>query len=329
MKEHNPDSKYDIPQSNHGNVGDGIKMGMAVGADTVFKGGKIGWVGIDPSLGEASHYYSAVIKGDGELLALDNLPTAAAGTNNAGKQHPALNAVTYETHRDDYAVVHRRMLDARKAAGGTLDFWAITNTPPMYGAPYAYTATTINGLAELIKADPEKLRVSFASGQEISNMMGPSVNLTDEEGGTIANPGFPPYVPPSTDPVVFTATKAVPSSIGSMGGLKINTKAEVLSGGDTSKTPIAKGQPIPGLYAAGETANGDLFYLEYPGSGTSLSVSAPFGRFAGKNAASKVPPPPAWPFYIKWGGSGGMMPESSPCIEFLFFPQGGTDCGFT
>jgi fumarate reductase flavoprotein subunit len=118
MKDHNSDSMYDIPQSNHGNVGDGIKMGMAIGADTVFKGGKIGWVGIDPSLGEASHYYSAVIKGDGELLVLNNLPASPAGSvNNAGKTIPKdLTPVEYETHRDDYAVVHRRMLDARKAA---------------------------------------------------------------------------------------------------------------------------------------------------------------------------------------------------------------------
>jgi succinate dehydrogenase/fumarate reductase flavoprotein subunit/uncharacterized protein with FMN-binding domain len=275
MKDHNPDSMYDIPQSNHGNVGEGIKMGVAIGADTVFKGGKIGWVGIDPSLGEASHYYSAVIKGDGELLALNDVPASNAGTNNAGKTVPALTAVNYETHRDDYAVVHRRMLDARKAAGGTLNFWAITNTAPMYSAPYAYTSTTIAGLAELIGADPDKLQASFASGQTISAMFGPTATLTATGS-------------------VFTATKAVPSSIGSMGGLKINTNAEVLSGGD--KTPIAKGQPIPGLYAAGETANGDLFYLEYPGSGTSLSVSATFGRFAGKNAAAKVPPP-AWPSF--------------------------------
>ncbi|MDR0760710.1 MAG: FAD-dependent oxidoreductase, partial [Treponema sp.] len=278
MQEHNPDSMYDIPQSNHGNVGEGIKMGVAVGADTVFKGGKIGWVGIDPSLGEASHYYSAIIDDKGNLLVLNNLPASVAGTNNAGKLHPALTAVNYETHRDDYAVVHRRMLDARKAAGGTLGFWSLTNTAPMYPEPYAYTSSTIAGLANLIDIDVEKLQAAFASGQEISNMMGPSANLTDEEGT-----------------VPFTATKAVPSSIGSMGGLKINTSAQVLSAGDTSKTPIAKGQPIPGLYAAGETANGDLFYLEYPGSGTSLSVGATFGRFAGKNAAAEVPPS-AWSF---------------------------------
>jgi fumarate reductase flavoprotein subunit len=65
-----------------------------------------------------------------------------------------------------------------------------------------------------------------------------------------------------------------------MGGLKINTKAEVLH---------TSGSAIPGLYAAGESANGQLFYKEYPGSGSSLAVSTTFGREAGKNAASRAP----------------------------------------
>jgi hypothetical protein len=186
------------------------------------------------------------------------------------------------------------MLDARAdAPNQAITFWSITNTAPMYSAPYAYTSATIAGLADLIGvADPEKLAASFGSGQEISSMFGAGTQLTDDPNAMI--PGV--FGAPDTK-AVFTATKAVPSSIGSMGGLKINTNAEVLSGGDTTKTPITAGEPIPGLYAAGETANGDLFYLEYPGSGTSLSVGATFGRFAGQNAANKVPLPSPPPYF--------------------------------
>jgi fumarate reductase flavoprotein subunit len=267
MKEYNPDSAGDIPQSNWGNVGDGIKMGMAIGADTVFKGGKIGWVGVSPGL-TASHYYSAVIKEDGELLSLT--PPAGGETVNGH----TLAAVTYATHPDDYAVVHKRMLDARAEADGTMTFWALANTPPDPGHEsrgLAYTSNTIAGLATLIKADTDKLTESFNSrpaGEEARAEGG-------EFGATLTTTG-----------TVFTATRAVPSSIGSMGGLKINKKAEVLKGGS----------PIPHLYAAGETANGDLFYLEYPASGSSLATGATFGREAGKNAAANVPQQPAWPF---------------------------------
>jgi succinate dehydrogenase/fumarate reductase flavoprotein subunit/uncharacterized protein with FMN-binding domain len=242
MALHNPDSKQDIPQSSSESLGEGIKMAQAIGADTVFKGGKIGWVGIDVSLGEASHYYSAVIKGDGTLLNLD----------------PPAN-VTYAQHKDDYAVVHRRMLDARKD-NPSEKFWALTNSPAneVYVTKgVAFQDTTVAGLAQKIGVDPTNLQASFASGQEIGNMMGPSASLT-------------------ASGAVFTATKAIPSSIGSMGGIKINTDAAVLKGG----------VPIPGLYAAGECANGDMFYLEYPGSGSSLSISATFGRTAGAKAAA-------------------------------------------
>ena len=57
------------------------------------------------------------------------------------------------------------------------------------------------------------------------------------------------------------------------GGLRINSKAQVLD--NTMK-------PIPGLFAAGETAGG-IFYFNYPG-GSGLMSGAVFGKIAGKNA---------------------------------------------
>jgi tricarballylate dehydrogenase len=59
----------------------------------------------------------------------------------------------------------------------------------------------------------------------------------------------------------------------SFGGLKINTRAQVID---------SDGEPIPGLYAAGELVGG-LFYFNYPG-GTGLMSGAVFGRIAGTSA---------------------------------------------
>ena len=59
------------------------------------------------------------------------------------------------------------------------------------------------------------------------------------------------------------------------GGLKINTRAEVLDTDD---------QPIRGLYAAGEIVGG-IFYFNYPG-GSGLTNGTVFGRIAGKSAAN-------------------------------------------
>ena len=48
------------------------------------------------------------------------------------------------------------------------------------------------------------------------------------------------------------------------------------------------GNAIPGLYAAGEVANGSFFNTVYPASGTSIQMSLTFGRVAGRNAAAAV-----------------------------------------
>ena len=60
------------------------------------------------------------------------------------------------------------------------------------------------------------------------------------------------------------------------GGLKIDTSARVLD---------VSGEPIPGLYAAGELVGG-IFYFNYPG-GTGLTCGSVFGKIAGASAASR------------------------------------------
>ena len=61
------------------------------------------------------------------------------------------------------------------------------------------------------------------------------------------------------------------------GGLRITTDAQVV---DT------EGEPIAGLYAAGELVGG-LFYFNYPG-GTGLMSGTVFGRIAGNSAGTAV-----------------------------------------
>jgi tricarballylate dehydrogenase len=58
------------------------------------------------------------------------------------------------------------------------------------------------------------------------------------------------------------------------GGLHVDSQARVVS---------QAGEPIPGLFAAGELVGG-LFYFNYPG-GTGLTSGAVFGRIAGVGAA--------------------------------------------
>jgi tricarballylate dehydrogenase len=60
----------------------------------------------------------------------------------------------------------------------------------------------------------------------------------------------------------------------SFGGLRINTDAQVLS---------TDGEPMAGLYAAGELVGG-IFWFNYPG-GSGLTNGAVFGKIAGASAA--------------------------------------------
>ncbi len=79
-----------------------------------------------------------------------------------------------------------------------------------------------------------------------------------------ANPiDTPPFV-------AFAVTTGITFTFG---GLRISHTGQVI---DT------EGEPIPGLYAAGELVGG-LFYFNYPG-GTGLTSGAVFGRIAGMSA---------------------------------------------
>jgi tricarballylate dehydrogenase len=63
----------------------------------------------------------------------------------------------------------------------------------------------------------------------------------------------------------------------SFGGLKITTDAQVIN---------SDGEPIRGLYAAGELVGG-IFWFNYPG-GSGLTNGAVFGRIAGTNAGKSA-----------------------------------------
>lgn len=77
----------------------------------------------------------------------------------------------------------------------------------------------------------------------------------------------------------FYAIPYSPISSGTFGGPITNEKGQVMA---------EDGGIIKGLYAAGEVANGDLFYQEYAGSGSSISTCIAFGRISGRTAAEEA-----------------------------------------
>ena len=77
----------------------------------------------------------------------------------------------------------------------------------------------------------------------------------------------------------FYAVRIYPATLGTMGGLVINDKAEVLA---------ENGSPIANLFAPGEICNSWLLYKEYPASGTSICTTAVFGIIAADSAVANI-----------------------------------------
>jgi tricarballylate dehydrogenase len=81
-------------------------------------------------------------------------------------------------------------------------------------------------------------------------------------------------VPVDTPP--FHVYPIISSNTFTFGGLKVNANSQVVNN---------DGDPLPGLYAAGETAG--MYYGDYPGA-TSVLRGAVFGKRAGEHAGQTV-----------------------------------------
>jgi tricarballylate dehydrogenase len=132
------------------------------------------------------------------------------------------------------------------------------------GAAVPVAAPTVPELAERIGVPAETLVRTI---EEFNRA------CQDDERTTGVTPAKSQWAIPLDRPP-FVAYHAVAGLTFTFGGVRIDPDGRAL-GGD--------GEPVPGLYAAGE-ATGGLFYGDYPG-GAALMRAAVFGRAAGHTAA--------------------------------------------
>jgi tricarballylate dehydrogenase len=134
-------------------------------------------------------------------------------------------------------------------------------------------ASTIEELAEKLEIDPEGLARTvraFNAAVQPGQFNPAILDGKRTQGITPAKSNW--ALPLDSPPFVgYAVTCGITFTFG---GLRINTRAEVLDTED---------RPIPGLYAAGELVGG-LFYHNYPG-GAGLMAGAVFGKLAGEHAA--------------------------------------------
>ncbi len=250
MKEHSPDLYGTWAISSPGNTGDGILMAEKVGAATNYTGGVIGFKIIDSS----KHY----IEGINMLGWLGVLGVTDKG-------------VRFGNEAADYPIMCTQLVNARKA--GAEKTWLIVDSASMGG----YCAGLAEqGLAKGLSYKADTLEaLAQAAGIDAANL----AKTVEAYNATVASGEADEYGKVNTTSVTtgpFYAVEIKPATLGTIGGLLISEKAEVLD---------VNGKPISGLYAAGEVANSQFLYKEYPASGTSIDVSCTFGRIAGANAA--------------------------------------------
>ncbi|MDC7239289.1 MAG: FAD-dependent oxidoreductase, partial [Spirochaetales bacterium] len=129
----------------------------------------------------------------------------------------------------------------------------------------AFRASTLEELAALTGID--------AAGLESTVVVYTSMI----DAGVDSDFGKPLAGLPRVDNPDYYALKIIPAILGTLSGVKVDLDTQVLDGSDS---------PIPGLYAAGEVANGSFYNTVYPASGTSIQMSLTFGRVAGAGAAA-------------------------------------------
>ena len=223
---YSPIAENDFPLSAKGNVGDGINMGMAIGAATEFKGGVIGFDFVDGTLPESglnavAMYCSSYVQPDGTFVSkVIDYPITYTSIKTLGVDH-------------FYGLYDAKGADSAERA---------------VAVGFGWKGDTVEALAEATGMDAAKLEDAIAQDPDLTE-------------------------------APWYAVMVKPTTIGSMGGLVIDTDARVLR---------EDGTPIEGLYATGEVANGGFYNVEYPCSGSSLSLGMTFGLEAGRNAAEYV-----------------------------------------
>ena len=138
------------------------------------------------------------------------------------------------------------------------------------GLDYACVADSIKALAAKIKVDASVLQHTIDE-----------YNRFCDKGHDDLFAKDPRFLRPVRKPP-FYAFRRSPSGYGTIGGIKINEKTEAM-GQDN--------EAIPGLYAAGDCANGTHTYdypLVYILWGSTLGFAINSGRIAGENAAKYI-----------------------------------------
>lgn len=248
-----------VARGGYYNRGEGIRMALRAGAAPNGDFSQFHAEPIDPRSGRAEpailiYPYGILVNKKG-LRFVDEAP----GTVDAHYEATAREIVA---QKDSIAYV---ILDAKLSDVPNKQLAIRTDQPPIEANDIASLARRIDVPAAALQKTVETYNAACRPGEfkarEIDNLA--TEGLEPPKSNWARPIDSPPFIAyPVTSANVFT-----------FGGVKVGANAEVIS---------TSGDPIPGLYAAGEVVG--IYYKTYTGA-TSVLKGAVFGRLAGRQAA--------------------------------------------
>lgn len=256
VKEYSPNAEGAWSCSSPGNTGDGLLMAMDAGADTVFKGGFIGWKVSTPSYDHTTAI-GAPVYGAANLIVNEN---GDRFTNEALDYPFVYNAMKEDGSDKFYWIFDSGDGETKDLVNNTSN--TIANLELGVEAGTVYKADTLEELAKVsgltnLSSSVERYNEAITKGidEEFSRDV---TSMTPLQNGP------------------FYAIVSQRATLGTFGGINTNITGEVVKADETA---------ILGLYAAGEVANGEFFPVIYPASGSSISMCMVLGKEAGRSAA--------------------------------------------
>ena len=238
-----PDLKGTVTTNAPGATGDGIVMAQALGADLV----DIEQIQLHPTVEQTtSMLITESVRGDGAILVNQS---GVRFTNELLTRDAVSAAELAQEGSYAYIIFDQKLRDGLKAIEKYVK------------SGITVQADTIEGLAEQLNIDPAVLAKTLADWNEIV------ANQRDTEFGRTTGMKEDLSTPP------YYAIKIAPGIHHTMGGVKINTAAEVIN---------TEGKAIPGLFAAGEVCGGVHGGNRLGGNAVADIVI--FGRIAAESA---------------------------------------------
>ncbi len=243
---YNPSLKGFVTTNSAGITGDGIDMAVAVGAAVV----DMDQIQIHPSVyTESSALITEGIRGDGAIL------VNQGGKRFVNELETRDNVSAAELAQEGgyaWTIVDQKMMDKSSTYNG------------YYTKGYALKGETVEELAAAMGTDAATLQATLDTW---------NAAVAAQEDAEFGRMSF--AEPLDTAP--YYAIKVAPGIHHTMGGVKINTAAEVLT---------EAGEAIPGLYAAGEVTGG--VHGANRLGGNAVADIVVYGRIAAQSAAAYI-----------------------------------------